>query len=125
MIDREVDLLSVLCVGQTYEGLIDEVLGIEGQSIEVSNVQIYPDEKVIKEMKLENDGSTSFDLSDAVPLFSETRNKNFNAVGSIFSRKLEEIKNVAEDNSQKDLEEATRHVQKIKSMNIIPEKQLI
>ena len=62
LIDREVDMVTPLCTQLTYEGLIDEIIGVQNGSVEVSN----DDGKKVK---------ARLNSSDA--LFKELRDLNF------------------------------------------------
>ena len=37
LIDRDVDMVTPLCTQLTYEGLIDEIIGVQNGSVEVPN----------------------------------------------------------------------------------------
>ncbi|XP_076367418.1 vacuolar protein sorting-associated protein 33A isoform X2 [Tachypleus tridentatus] len=85
LLDRSVDLLSPLATQLTYEGLLDELYGIH------NNVIKLPPEKFTKS----SDGGpqeiatepAKFLLNSAEELFAELRDKNFNAVGGLLSKK--------------------------------------
>tara|TARA_B110000977_G_scaffold200781_3_gene292580 strand:- start:30906 stop:33371 length:2466 start_codon:yes stop_codon:yes gene_type:complete len=66
LIDRDVDMVTPLCTQTTYEGLIDEVLGISG-----SHVVEFDDGEDEKFKKIK----AKLDSND--PLFHELRDKNF------------------------------------------------
>ncbi|CAL1280864.1 unnamed protein product [Larinioides sclopetarius] len=85
LLDRAVDLVSVLATQLTYEGLLDEIFGINNNTVEL------PPEKFSKS----NEGGLQemptdpkrFLLNSSEELFAELRDKNFNAVGPTLSRK--------------------------------------
>ncbi|MEE6504018.1 hypothetical protein FKM82_005048 [Ascaphus truei] len=90
LLDRNVDLLTPLATQLTYEGLIDEVYGIQN-----SHVKLPPDKFAPKKP-----GETGKDLptepkklplNSAEELYAEIRDKNFNAVGSVLSKKAKVI----------------------------------
>ncbi|XP_025089148.1 vacuolar protein sorting-associated protein 33A-like isoform X2 [Pomacea canaliculata] len=85
ILDRTVDLLTPLLSQLTYEGLIDEIFGINNTSVKVPLDKLNPggsqDAGETKKVVLNS--------SDA--LFAELRDKNFNAVGSIVSKKAKHI----------------------------------
>ncbi|KAM7416190.1 hypothetical protein PAMA_018316 [Pampus argenteus] len=92
LLDRNVDLLTPLATQLTYEGLIDEIYGI-------NNGQGYvklPPEKFAQ--KRQGEGSKDLpteakklQLNSAEELYAEIRDKNFNAVGAALSKKAKII----------------------------------
>ncbi|WAR01544.1 VP33A-like protein [Mya arenaria] len=99
IIDRTVDLLTPLLTQLTYEGLIDEMYGINNTSAK------FPPQKFLSK----NESSTSdmeyktVVLNSGDELFSELRDKNFSAVGQVVSRKAKFI--TAEFDEATDTEE--------------------
>ncbi|CAH2295822.1 vacuolar sorting-associated 33A [Pelobates cultripes] len=90
LLDRNVDLLTPLATQLTYEGLIDEVYGIQN-----SNVKLPPEKFVPKK---QGEGGKDLPtepkkllLNSAEELYAEIRDKNFNAVGSVLSKKAKII----------------------------------
>ncbi|XP_071092847.1 vacuolar protein sorting-associated protein 33A-like isoform X1 [Haliotis cracherodii] len=91
ILDRTVDLLTPLLSQLTYEGLIDEVFGLSNTSVKL------PPEKFSQKKE---DGSGPSDvpsepkkiiLNSGDELYADLRDKNFNAVGAIVSRKAKVI----------------------------------
>jgi len=80
MIDRAVDLISPLPTQLTYEGLIDEMFGINCSSVTITE----PDRKVLP-------------LNSREELYKELRGLNFNAVGPALSRKTRSIQAIADE----------------------------
>jgi len=72
ILDRGVDLISTLPTQLTYEGLIDEMFGIQCSSVRL------PEDKTVP-------------LSSQEELYQELRGLNFNAVGPTLSRKAKNI----------------------------------
>jgi len=72
ILDRAVDLVSPLPIQLTYEGLIDEMFGINCSSVRL------PENKVVS-------------LSSVEELYSELRGLNFNAVGPRLARKARSL----------------------------------
>ena len=72
ILDRGVDLISTLPTQLTYEGLIDEMFGIQCASVRL------PEDKTVP-------------LSSQEELYQELRGLNFNAVGPTLSRKAKNI----------------------------------
>ncbi|XP_070204559.1 vacuolar protein sorting-associated protein 33A-like isoform X1 [Littorina saxatilis] len=85
ILDRTVDLLTPLLYQLTYEGLIDEIFGINNTSIKL------PAERLGPQPSQEGVESKKVILNSADTLFAELRDKNFNAVGSIVSKKAKLI----------------------------------
>ena len=72
ILDRAIDLVSPLPIQLTYEGLIDEMFGIQCASVRL------PENKVVS-------------LSSAEELYGELRGLNFNAVGPSLARKARSL----------------------------------
>ena len=72
VLDRGVDLISTLPTQLTYEGLIDEMFGIQCASVRL------PEDKTVP-------------LSSQEELYQDLRGLNFNAVGPTLSRKAKHI----------------------------------
>ncbi|XP_059487215.1 vacuolar protein sorting-associated protein 33A [Neocloeon triangulifer] len=78
VLDRGIDLLSPVATQLTYEGLIDELFGINQTKV------IMPAEKFGQG---EEQGKKTIILNSGEELFAELRDKNFSAVGNALSRK--------------------------------------
>ncbi|KAK7934212.1 hypothetical protein WMY93_005108 [Mugilogobius chulae] len=90
LLDRNVDLLTPLATQLTYEGLIDEIYGINNGYVKL------PPEKFAqkKQGEASKDLPTEhkkLQLNSAEELYAEIRDKNFNAVGSALSKKAKII----------------------------------
>lgn len=92
LLDRNVDLLTPLASQLTYEGLIDEIYGIQNSYVKLPPEKFAP--------KKQGGGSGGKDLpteakklqlNSAEELYAEIRDKNFNAVGSVLSKKAKII----------------------------------
>ena len=100
IIDRAVDLISPLPTQLTYEGLVDEMFGIQCASVSL----LEPEKKVIT-------------LSSQEELYQELRGLNFNAVGPTLSRKAKHISaQVAEKNEARTVRELKQFVDKLPGM---------
>jgi len=87
LLDRTVDLISPLVTQLTYEGLIDEIFGIN-----YAIVKLPPDKfNQGKDLQDQSSELKSFSLNSGEELFAELRDKNFNAVGPSLSRKAKTI----------------------------------
>jgi len=99
LLDRGVDLISPLPTQLTYEGLIDEMFGVQ-----CASVRLPEDDKVIS-------------LSSAEELFQELRGLNFNAVGPTLSRKARVISAQFEERHEaKTVREIKQFVDKLPGM---------
>merc|ERR1719334_2960251 len=89
LIDRDVDPITVLLTPLTYEGLIDETFGIENNRVKLPPEKFAKkSEDGIGEMPLE---PQTLVLNSAEELFAELRDKNFQAVGPVLSRKAKDL----------------------------------
>lgn len=108
LLDRSIDLMSVLTTQLTYEGLIDEIFGINQ-----STAHFPPEPFVSKSDDPFQTGMPSAEkksivLNSSEDLYTELRDKNFNAVGQILSRHAKSI------SSQLDERHGDRSVQDMK-----------
>ncbi|XP_048198972.1 vacuolar protein sorting-associated protein 33A [Perognathus longimembris pacificus] len=90
LLDRNVDLLTPLATQLTYEGLIDEIYGIQNSYVKLPPEKFAP--------KKQGDGgkdlpteAKKLQLNSAEELYAEIRDRNFNAVGSVLSKKAKII----------------------------------
>lgn len=90
LLDRNVDLLTPLATQLTYEGLIDEIYGIQNSYMKLPPEKFAP--------KKQGDGgkdlpteAKKLQLNSAEELYAEIRDKNFNAVGSVLSKRAKVI----------------------------------
>ena len=111
--DRQVDLISPLITQLTYEGLIDEFFGIKNSSVKLSSEKFAKtQDEASLEASGEGHGSANvsvkqFPLSSSEELYCDLRDKNFNAVGPILSKKVRAVSQAFEErhttNSVKEL----------------------
>ena len=101
ILDRAVDLVSPLPIQLTYEGLIDEMFGIQCSSVRL------PENKVVS-------------LSSAEELYGELRGLNFNAVGPSLARKARSLA-VAEGerHEARNVRELKQFVDKLPGMQVM------
>ncbi|XP_042193601.1 vacuolar protein sorting-associated protein 33A [Callorhinchus milii] len=90
LLDRNVDLLTPLGSQLTYEGLIDEMYGIQNTYVKL------PPEKFASKKQNESGRdlpteAKKLQLNSGEELYAEIRDKNFNAVGSVLSKKAKFI----------------------------------
>ena len=91
MIDREIDLVSPFCVNQTYEGLLDEFFRIKTCSITVDTTIIKPDVNNLQDAgkgpAAPVDPVKTLVLTNEDEIFKDVRDKHFNTLEAVFSRK--------------------------------------
>merc|ERR1719361_1669890 len=98
ILDRQIDLISPLITQLTYEGLIDEFFGIKNSTVKLPGNKFQPAESEEGTDAQSSTNSTKqFPLNSSEELYSELRDKNFNAVGPILSRKARIISAAMEE----------------------------
>ncbi|XP_053982157.1 vacuolar protein sorting-associated protein 33A [Hylaeus volcanicus] len=106
LLDRSVDLLSPLVTQLTYEGLIDEIFGIEVNTAKLPARKFHDSEDSPTAMSINE--KEQIILNSGEELFVEIRDKNFNGVGPVLSKKAKVI------SSQFDERHRDKSVQEIK-----------
>ncbi|CAB0035911.1 unnamed protein product [Trichogramma brassicae] len=107
LLDRSLDLLSPLVTQLTYEGLIDEIFGINNTTVKLPAERFLNSDESPTVMSLEKKHQQII-LNSGEELFSEIRDKNFNGVGPVLSKKAKTI------SSQFDERHGDKSVQEIK-----------
>ncbi|GCC24014.1 vacuolar protein sorting-associated protein 33A [Chiloscyllium punctatum] len=90
LLDRNVDLLTPLATQLTYEGLIDEIYEIQNTHVKLPPEKFAPKKQNESGRDLSNEPK-KLQLNSAEELYAEIRDKNFNAVGSVLSKKAKFI----------------------------------
>ncbi|XP_067911138.1 vacuolar protein sorting-associated protein 33A isoform X1 [Heterodontus francisci] len=90
LLDRNVDLLTPLATQLTYEGLIDEIYGIQNTYVKLPPEKFAPKKQNESGRDLPTEPK-KLQLNSAEELYAEIRDKNFNAVGSVLSKKAKFI----------------------------------
>ncbi|XP_049721856.1 vacuolar protein sorting-associated protein 33A isoform X3 [Elephas maximus indicus] len=90
LLDRNVDLLTPLATQLTYEGLIDEIYGIQNSYVKLPPEKFTPKKQGDSGKDLPTEAK-KLQLNSAEELYAEIRDKNFNAVGSVLSKKAKVI----------------------------------
>ncbi|KAK5638912.1 hypothetical protein RI129_013207 [Pyrocoelia pectoralis] len=111
IIDRGVDLISPLATQLTYEGLIDEIFGINNTTANFPADKFLSNEE--RNTKSLAEDKKSIILNSADKLFSELRDKNFNAVGTFLSKQAKLITSQLEDRHNKTVQEMKLFVQRL------------
>ena len=90
ILDRTIDMISPFLVQQNYEGQIDETFGINSGYTEIENRIINP--TATESEQRDPEAKLSLRLTNENDfIFKEVRNKSLSALGSVTSRKLQEI----------------------------------
>ncbi|XP_063000469.1 vacuolar protein sorting-associated protein 33A [Elgaria multicarinata webbii] len=90
LLDRNVDLISPLATQLTYEGLIDEIYGIQNTYVKLPPEKFAPKKQGEGGKDLPTEPK-KLQLNSAEELYAEIRDKNFNAVGSVLSKRAKII----------------------------------
>eukprot|EP00058_Branchiostoma_floridae_P026375 XP_002611866.1 hypothetical protein BRAFLDRAFT_123348 [Branchiostoma floridae] len=91
LLDRTVDLMTPLPTQLTYEGLIDEIFGINNTSVKLPPEKFASSKQQTggpQEMPTE---PKKLVLNSAEELYAEARDRNFHAIGPLLSRKAKLI----------------------------------
>jgi hypothetical protein len=108
MIDRSVDFITPFCSQYTYEGLIDEYIGI--------NFNVAKIKPEILEKEDKND--IKVELSSKDKFYSKIRDAHFDHLRNFLPNKLEEIKKILESKKRDDqtLAEISEFLDKFKTI---------
>ncbi|CAI5797216.1 sorting-associated 33A [Podarcis lilfordi] len=90
LLDRNIDLMSPLATQLTYEGLIDEIYGIQNTYVKLPPEKFAPKKPGEGGKDLPTEPK-KLQLNSAEELYAEIRDKNFNAVGSVLSKRAKII----------------------------------
>uniref|UniRef100_A0A336LM58 CSON010946 protein n=1 Tax=Culicoides sonorensis TaxID=179676 RepID=A0A336LM58_CULSO len=112
IIDRSVDLMSVLATQLTYEGLIDELFSIN------NTTAYFPADKFTAQ---DDDKTPAMSTADRKPiilnsgekLYADIRDKNFNAVGGILSKTAKRIAAKLEERHSDSVQEMKKFVENL------------
>lgn len=122
IMDRSIDLMSVLATQLTYEGLIDEIFGINQ-----STAHFPPDRFTKTDDKFTTVSSAekkSIILNSSEDLYAEIRDKNFNAIGQILARHAKSISNQLDERHIKtSVQDMKKYVQQLP--NVLANKQSV
>ncbi|KAL5017366.1 hypothetical protein ScPMuIL_006955 [Solemya velum] len=90
ILDRNVDLLTPLLTQLTYEGLIDEIFGLKDTSVKLPPEKFMPENKDGGPREVPTEPKKLI-LNSSDELYADLRDKNFNAVGALVSKKARVI----------------------------------
>ncbi|KAI4454579.1 vesicle protein sorting-associated [Holotrichia oblita] len=114
LIDRSIDLISTLATQLTYEGLIDEIFGLNNNTVNIPAEKLMSTDERHTESLQEEKKTLILDSSDQ--LFADLRDKNFNGVGSFLSKQAKLISAQLEDRYDKSVQEMKIFVQKLPTL---------
>ncbi|KAI8827289.1 Sec1-like protein [Fimicolochytrium jonesii] len=88
IIDRSVDFVTPLCTQLTYEGLVDEVIGIRSTFVEVDATMVggAPQATGTSAISSQTAKTKKVPLNGSDPLFTQMRDLNFAVVGGLLSQ---------------------------------------
>ena len=104
VIDREVDFVTPLLTPLTYEGLIDQIIGIQSGYIKVDEAILGQDDSDTKDAKNPDSKNpfvpsskvpklVTLPLNSSSPLFNSIRNQNIEQLGSFLHNQAKMINN--------------------------------
>ncbi|XP_044261509.1 vacuolar protein sorting-associated protein 33A [Tribolium madens] len=111
LIDRGVDLITPLATQLTYEGLIDEIFGINNSTAQFPIDNFLSSEERTSESLSED--KKQIILNSADRLFSDIRDRNFNAVGAFLSKQAKAISAQLDNSQERSVQEMKLYVQKL------------
>ncbi|CAL7944777.1 unnamed protein product [Xylocopa violacea] len=115
LLDRSVDLLSPLVTQLTYEGLIDEIFGIKYNTVQLPAKKFHDSQESPTAMSLNE--KEQIILNSGEELFAEIRDKNFNGVGLVLSRKAKLISSLFDErHGDKSVQEIKQFVARLPHM---------
>ncbi|GAB0094769.1 vacuolar protein sorting-associated protein 33A [Sergentomyia squamirostris] len=116
ILDRSIDLMSVLATQLTYEGLIDEIFGISNTTLHLPADSFgRGDDQPIP--ALSTSETKQIVLNSGEELYAELRDKNFNAVGQILSRHAKSISSALEErHGDKSVSDMKKFVERLPNM---------
>nr|CAH7720426.1 unnamed protein product [Callosobruchus chinensis] len=111
LIDRSVDLITPLATQLTYEGLVDEIFGINNSTALFPIDHFLSSEEKTTESLSED--KKQIILNSADKLYADIRDKNFNAVGAYLSKQAKAISAQCESTQEKSVQEMKLYVQRL------------
>jgi len=116
LIDRSCDLLSPMCTQLTYEGLVDEILGINNGLVEVPAARGAPGGA---EPQQQQRRGRRVPLNSSDVLFRELRDLNFGSVGPKLRNKTMHMREEYQDINTKGFSEVHQFVKKLNIMPVL------
>lgn len=114
ILDRSIDLMSVLATQLTYEGLIDEIYGINQSTAHFPSDRFLSSDEGMQSSMADK---KTIILNSGEELYTELRDKNFRAIGQILSRRVNDIsKQLDERHNDKSVQDIKRFVERLPNM---------
>uniref|UniRef100_A0A1B0DCN7 Vacuolar protein sorting-associated protein 33A n=1 Tax=Phlebotomus papatasi TaxID=29031 RepID=A0A1B0DCN7_PHLPP len=119
ILDRSIDLMSVLATQLTYEGLIDQIFGISSTTLHLPADRFgRGDDQPLP--ALSTSETKQIILNSGEELYAELRDKNFNAVGQILARHAKSISSALEErHGDKSVSDMKKFVERLPNHSII------
>lgn len=113
ILDRSIDILSAMATQLTYEGLIDEFYGINNTTVNFPAEKFASGSEDVNFSRASSSGEKKqVMLNSKEELYTELRDKNFNAVGPVLSRLAKSITSAAnERHGEKTIQELKKIVE--------------
>jgi len=116
IIDRQIDLISPLVSPLTYEGLLDEVVGIRGGFVNVALDVIQP-EAMEEESDKESAEFVALSVNASDPIYVEVRDQHVHDFGTFLQQQIVATRDSQKVLKEKDLEELHQFVKTIPTVN--------
>jgi hypothetical protein len=114
IIDRTVDMVTPLLTQVTYEGLIDEVFGVQDNYVEISKSVLGIKDKDGNVME----GKTKLVLTSGDSLYKDIRDLNFSLLGPFLKRRAAYIAQVYEERHKAEtISQISEFMKKFKNLN--------
>lgn len=97
IIDREVDFVTPLLTQLTYEGLIDEVFGIQNNQVEVDTTVVGAPPQATAGAASSQSRKRKIQLDSSDKQFEQLRDKNFAVVGNLLAQQARRLQSVQKD----------------------------
>jgi hypothetical protein len=96
LIDRTIDLVTPMCTQLTYEGLIDEIFGINNATLDLPEEKLV-DPKTLNKEKIKPGAKKKIALNSDDKIFHEIRDLNLRAVSPFLNKKAKAIEQYYKD----------------------------
>eukprot|EP01087_Luapelamoeba_hula_P012995 TRINITY_DN3682_c0_g1_i2.p1 TRINITY_DN3682_c0_g1~~TRINITY_DN3682_c0_g1_i2.p1 ORF type:complete len:607 (+),score=106.36 TRINITY_DN3682_c0_g1_i2:27-1823(+) len=91
LIDRQTDMITPMCTQLTYEGMIDEVFGIQNNCAELDAELLALTEEQQRKAKEAPGKKTKQPLNSNDKLYTQLRDANLSVLGPLLNKKAKEI----------------------------------
>lgn len=90
LIDRTADFVTPLCTQLTYEGLIDEIFGINNATVDLPQEKFF-DSKTVNKENIKPGSKKKFALNSNDKIYRDIRDLNLRAVTPFLNKKAKDI----------------------------------